>query len=98
VAIGTTSGPRNVTLTNKGAVTFSVTGISLTSAYASRFAQTVNCPASLAPGASCAISMTFTPAAAASKSAKLSIAPASRGEREAGATGGRPVTRQADPG
>jgi hypothetical protein len=74
VVLGTTSAPLNATLTNKGAVPFSVNSITLTGTAASWFAQTNDCPASLAAGASCTISVTFTPLAAASKSAKLSIA------------------------
>jgi hypothetical protein len=74
VAVGQTSAPLNAILTNKGAAAFSLNGISLTGTAASWFAQTNNCPASLAPGASCTISVTFKPLAAASKSAKLSIA------------------------
>lgn len=74
VAVGTAIGPLNATLTNRGAVSFSVTGISLTGTYASWFSQTNNCPANLAAGASCTISVRFTPQAALSKTAKLSIA------------------------
>ena len=74
VAVGTASAPLNTTLTNNGATAVSINGIGLTGTAASWFAQTNNCPASLAAGASCTISVTFTPAAAASKSAKLSIA------------------------
>jgi hypothetical protein len=74
VTVGTTSAPLNATLANRGAVPFSVTGIGVTGTGASWFAQTSNCPANLVAGASCTISVTFTPAAAASKSAKLSIA------------------------
>jgi hypothetical protein len=73
VAVGQTSAPLNATLTNKGAVAFSVDSISLSGTAASWFAQTNNCPASLAAGASCTIGVTFTPQAAASKSAKLAI-------------------------
>jgi hypothetical protein len=72
--VGTTSGPLNATLTNTGAVPISITGVSLTGTGASWFAQTNDCPASLASGASCTISVTFTPLSAASKSAKVSIA------------------------
>jgi len=74
VTVGTTSAPLNATLTNRGAVPFSVIGISLTGTGAAWFGQSNNCPANLAAGASCTISVTFTPQAAASKSAKLSIA------------------------
>lgn len=74
VAAGTTSAPLNATLTNEGGEAFSVDSITLTGTAASWFVQMSNCPASLAPGASCTISVTFTPLAAASKSAKLAIA------------------------
>ena len=64
VTVGTTSGSLNATLTNRGAVPFSVTAISLTGTGAPWFAQTDNCPANLAAGASCTISVRFTPQAA----------------------------------
>ena len=63
----------DATLTNKGA-TVPVNSISLTGTYASWFAQRKDCPDSLAAGASCTISVTFKPLAAASQSAKLTIA------------------------
>jgi hypothetical protein len=74
VTVGTTSGTLSATLTNKGVGAVSVDGIGLTGTGAAWYAQTNDCPASLAPGASCSIGVTFTPAAALSKSAKLSIA------------------------
>jgi hypothetical protein len=74
VPVGQTAGPFSTTLINKGAVPFSVSSISLTGTGAPWFAQESNCPASLAAGASCTISVRFTPQAALSKSAKLSIA------------------------
>jgi hypothetical protein len=52
----------------------SVEGISVTGTYAGWFAEANNCPAVLPAGASCAISVTFAPQAAANRSAKLSIA------------------------
>jgi hypothetical protein len=74
VNVGATSEPQSATLTNRGAVAFSVNSISLTGTYASWFVQTNNCPASLPTGASCTIAVTFKPLAVASKSAKLTIA------------------------
>jgi hypothetical protein len=74
VSVGATSSSLNATLTNKGAVAFSVNSISLTGTASNWFAQTNNCPASLPAGDSCMISVRFTPQAAASKSAKLTIA------------------------
>jgi hypothetical protein len=73
VTVGATSPTLNVLLYNKGAVAFSVNSISLTGSYASWFAQSHNCPANLAAGASCTIAVTFKPLAVGSKSAKLTI-------------------------
>jgi hypothetical protein len=73
VTAGTTSALLNATLTNKGAVAFSVNNISLTGTYASWFAFTEDCPDNLPAGASCTIGVAFTPQAATSKSAKLTI-------------------------
>ncbi len=72
--VGTTSAALNATLTNAGTAAFAITSIALSGNYAAWFAQGNDCPANLAPGASCTIGVTFTPAAAAARSAKLSIA------------------------
>jgi hypothetical protein len=72
--VGTTSAAQAATLTNTGNTALSITGISLTGANASDFAETNECPASLAPQQTCTISVTFTPASAASLTATLSVA------------------------
>ena len=74
VVVGTTSAPLNATLTNAGAVAIAIDSISVTGTSASWFPMAENCPASLAPAASCTITVTFQPLAAASRSAKVSIA------------------------
>jgi len=56
-AIGTTSAAQTVTLTNTGGTSLSISSLGTSQP----FAQTNNCPASLAGGAGCAISVTFTP-------------------------------------
>jgi Right handed beta helix region/Cep192 domain 4/HYDIN/CFA65/VesB-like, Ig-like domain/Abnormal spindle-like microcephaly-assoc'd, ASPM-SPD-2-Hydin len=56
---GTTSAPQGVTLSNPGNATLTISAISVTG----NFAQTNNCGTTLAASASCAISVTFTPAA-----------------------------------
>jgi len=71
---GTTSAAQIATLKNAGSAALTISGISLTGPGASAFAQSNTCGASLAAGASCAISVTFTPAAAATFSASLSMA------------------------
>jgi hypothetical protein len=67
-SIGSTSAPQSVTLTNTGSQTF-LFAISI----ASGFAQTNNCGASLAAGASCSISVTFSPLAKGTWSGSLTL-------------------------
>jgi hypothetical protein len=74
VPVSTTSAAVNATVTNHGAVAFSVTGISVVGTQAAWFAQANNCPTSLPAGATCTVRVTFKPTAAASGSAKVSIA------------------------
>jgi len=75
-AVGTTSASQSSTLTNTGNAPLTVSGIAVTGANAGDFAQTNTCPtapATLAAGATCSISVTFTPSAAGSRSAAVSI-------------------------
>jgi parallel beta-helix repeat protein len=60
-----------VTLTNNGNGTFNNGGIAITGA--GDFSQTNNCPASLAPGQSCTVSVTFVPVSRGAKAASLSV-------------------------
>jgi hypothetical protein len=62
-----------VTLTNTGMVTLTISSIGITGANASDFAQTNTCGPTLAPNDNCQVSVTFTPAAAGSRSAAVSI-------------------------
>jgi hypothetical protein len=55
--LGTASAGQTLTLTNTGGSELTVTGIAITG----DFAQTNNCPLSLPAGASCTLSVTFTP-------------------------------------
>ena len=71
---GTTSAAQTITLSNPGTAALSITSISVTGANTAQFAQTSACGASLAAGASCTISVTFTPSAVASYSAAVSVA------------------------
>jgi Abnormal spindle-like microcephaly-assoc'd, ASPM-SPD-2-Hydin len=71
--INTTSPPQTVTLTNTGAATLTLSPIALTGTDANDFAQTNNCLPTLAPNAYCQVSVTFTPLAAGSLSAAVSI-------------------------
>jgi len=64
----------SATLSNRGTVSYAIDGISLTGTNARYYSQTSNCPANLAAGASCSITVRFSPIIAGTKSAKLSIA------------------------
>lgn len=71
-AVGTTSAPRNVTVTNTGSTP--VTVASITSSVPSEFGvSSANCT-TINAGANCTISLTFTPAAAGARSATITIA------------------------
>jgi hypothetical protein len=58
IPFGTTSPPQAVTLSNPGTAPLAISSIYI---YDPSFAQTNNCPATLAPGTACTISVTFTP-------------------------------------
>jgi len=67
--VGTTSAAQTVTLTNTGAGALSISGI----AASGSFAETTACPSSLPAGASCTISVTFTPTAAGTLTGALTV-------------------------
>ncbi|HEY1741738.1 MAG TPA: choice-of-anchor D domain-containing protein [Granulicella sp.] len=72
-ASGNTSATQVVTLTNTGNATLSITGIAIGGANPSDFAETNACPATLAVGSNCQITVSFAPAAAASYTAALIV-------------------------
>jgi len=72
-AVGTSTKPQKVKLTNFGATTLSINRIYLGGANVGDFAQSNNCGTSLAAGASCTISVTFTPTAIGLRNAAVGI-------------------------
>lgn len=72
--VGTTSAAMTTTLTNSETTALTITSVKITGAGAANFAISSNtCGASLAAGASCAVSATFTPTAIGSLTALLTI-------------------------
>jgi hypothetical protein len=71
--VDTSSPAQSVTLSNYGTSTLS-TKIGFTGSDSGDFSQTHTCGTSVAPGASCTISMTFKPTQRGSRTATLSIA------------------------
>ncbi len=68
--VGSTSTAQIVTLTNAGNAALSLTSITASG----DFAASQNCGTSIAGGGSCAISVTFTPSAAGTRTGTLSVA------------------------
>jgi hypothetical protein len=71
--VGTTSAAQAITLTNAGPNPLAITGIALGGTNPGDFAQTNNCPTTVAVNATCTISVTFTPTAANARSAAVTI-------------------------
>jgi hypothetical protein len=72
VKVGNTSNPKTVTMVNQGTVAIPIT-FRTTGAAAADYAQTNTCGASLAGGASCTASVTFTPSQTGTRAAGLAI-------------------------
>jgi hypothetical protein len=71
--VGTKSLPKKITLSNKGSVSVSISKISLTGINAADFAETNTCGTRVAAGASCFITVTFTPSAKGLRSASVTV-------------------------
>ena len=91
-AIGTTSAAMNVTLTNVGTTSFTITSIAVSGNNPGDFAQTHTCGSSQAAGASCIISVTFKPTASGARSAALSVTDNAAGSPQHVALGGTGTT------
>lgn len=61
VAVGTTSPPKTTTVTNNQKTVVTISSLALTGAKAKYYSQTNTCGSSLAAGASCKITVTFSP-------------------------------------
>lgn len=98
---GTTSAPQQVTLSNTGLAALTIASVVVSGTNASEFSSANNCGSALAAGASCSISISFTPTAPGSASASLVVTDNSG--NSAGSTqtigltgtGAAPVTNQA---
>src|SRR5260370_465405 len=79
---GTTSAAQTVTLANTGNASLNLTSIAVTGTNSGDSAQTNNCGSSVAAGANCTISVTFTPAAPGTRSSSVSITDNASGSPE----------------
>jgi len=85
--VNSTSAAQTVTLTNSGTVSVSISGI----AASGDFAQTNTCGSSVAAGANCTISVTFTPTAIGVRSGTLTITDSAPGSPQMVALSGTGV-------
>ena len=75
-AVGTTSSPKLVSVTNTNTTPLTINSITLTGANPGDYAQTHNCPiapSTLAAGASCVITVTFTPTQTGNRVANATV-------------------------
>jgi hypothetical protein len=70
--VGTASAPLSTTLSNSGSTALSITSIAVTANNGS-FAETNTCGSSLAAGATCSITLTWTPSAAGAMTGTIAI-------------------------
>lgn len=73
VAVNTTSPAQTFTLSNTGNSAVSISNVTITGANASAFTLTNSCGSSLAAGAQCSMTVTFTPSSSGQFSAGLSV-------------------------
>ena len=97
-AIGTTSSPKTITLTNMGTTTLSITSIAITGTNAGDFSQTHTCGSSLASTASCTISVTFRPTASGTRTAAVSVTDTASGSPQKVALTGTGTAAKLSPG
>src|SRR5580698_554011 len=71
--VGTTSTPRYLVLTNIGSANMTLGTVTIRGMNASDYAEKNNCPATLAPNATCTITITFTPTATGPRVAQVMI-------------------------
>jgi Tol biopolymer transport system component len=79
--VGITSSVQIVTAQNNGTVSISVTSISVMGSNATDFAEINNCGSAIAPGASCTISVTFTPLGTGNRSAAVTLSDSSGAQK-----------------
>jgi centrosomal CEP192-like protein len=70
---GTSSAPQTLSVINSGNAPLQISSVSLAGPNASEFSFTSNCTAPLAPAASCAVSLVFSPLASGQSSANLVV-------------------------
>jgi len=71
--VSTSSTPQLVTVTNTGTGPLNISSVTITGANSADFSQTNTCPASVAAGSNCTISVTFNPSKGGKRVATLNV-------------------------
>jgi WD40 repeat protein len=71
--VGTTGGAQSVTLTNDGTAKLAISGVTISGADPSDFTARSGCPATLAQGGSCTVSVRFAPTAVSLRTAEVGV-------------------------
>jgi predicted dienelactone hydrolase len=94
--VGTASAAKNVTFTNIGTTTLTISSITVTGTNAAEFSRSHTCGSSLAPHASCTISVTFTPGQVGPQTALIAITDSAPGSPQSVALSGTGVVSGPD--
>lgn len=73
ITVGRSGKAKTVTVTNLGSTSLTINGITLSGANASDFSQTNTCGSGLAGGATCTVTINFTPTAVGARAATLNV-------------------------
>ena len=73
ITVGRSGKAKTVTVTNLGSTSLTINGITLSGANAGDFSQTNTCGSGLAGGATCTVTVTFTPTAVGARAATLNV-------------------------
>jgi hypothetical protein len=88
VAVGTSSSPQAITLTNKASAPFAIRSVSITGVSRADYSQTNTCGSRLTAGASCSITVTFKPTLTGTRSALISVTDLAGGSPQTAALSG----------
>jgi hypothetical protein len=88
VKVGTTSPAKKISVMNLGSISVTISSIAIGGTNAGDFSQKNTCGNALAAGASCAISVTFTPTATGARSGILMITDSDPGSPQKVTLGG----------
>jgi hypothetical protein len=90
--VGTTSGALTETLTNTATLPITIISVTVTGPNAAEFNPTTDCGASLAAGATCTVSLSFTPVQTGPRTAALTIIDGTAGSPQSLSLSGTGVT------